>query len=129
MYDQLVEHGLTSTDAGLEIAGSIAAGRGKAGRALANTDRMFRQLPNAIEAINRAVTATAAWRLGRSAGMTEEQATAHAFDIVAKTQGDYRVFNQPRYFNKPWLAPALQFKKYAQLMTALMADMVHRSFR
>jgi hypothetical protein len=87
MYDQLVEHGLTSTDAGLEIAGSIAAGRGKAGRVLANTDRMFRQLPNAIEAINRAVTAVAAYRLGRSAGMTEEQATTHAFDIVNQDAG------------------------------------------
>jgi hypothetical protein len=127
MFDQLVERGLVSQEAGLEIAGAIASGRGVWGTGLSKVDRIARQLPVAVEIVNRATSAVAAFRLGKSAGMTEEQATAHAFDVVDQTQGDYRAFNQPRFFNKPWLSPALQFKKYAQLMTALTVDMVDRA--
>jgi hypothetical protein len=95
--------------------------------ALAKVERIARQMPLAVEAINRATTAVAAYRLGRSVGMTEEQAIAHAKDMVDQTQGNYNSFNQPRIFNHPLAAPALQFKKYAQMMSALMIDMVKKA--
>ncbi len=128
LIDQLVETGQISPEAGFELAGAVAAGRGPGGVALAKVERIARQLPIAIEAINRAATAVATYRLGRSAGMTEEQAIAHAKDMVDQTQGNYNTFNQPRVFNHPLASPALQFKKYAQLMSALTIDMVKRSF-
>jgi hypothetical protein len=127
LIDDLVETGQISPDAGFELAGAISAGRGPGGVALAKVERIARQMPLAIEAINRAATAVATYRLGRSAGMTEEQAIAHAKDMVDKTQGNYNTFNQPRIFNHPLASPALQFKKYAQLMSALMIDMVKKA--
>jgi hypothetical protein len=107
---------------GFELAQSISRGSGKAGMLIAQLDRAARQLPSAVEDINRSVSAVAAYRLARSDGMSAEAARNYAFDVVMNTQGDYSGVNAPRFFNNNYLRPALQFKKYAQMMTTLLLD-------
>jgi hypothetical protein len=112
-------------DAGFELAGAIGDGRGMWGVGLSKVDRIARQLPMAVEAVNRAVTLVAAARLAKADNVPDP--IKYAFDTMQNTQGDYSVQNQPRWFNNPILRPALQFKKYAQMMSHLMYDMVHRA--
>jgi hypothetical protein len=127
LFDELTSRGIVDDAAGFEIAGAVASGRGRWGTGLAKTDRIARQLPLAIEALNRSATAVAAYRLAKAGGMTHEQSVAHAVNTTQNTQGDYSTVNQPRLFNNPFLRPALQFKKYAQMMSALLVDMVQRA--
>ena len=128
LIDELLARGAMS-DAGFELSQAIAEGRGKVGTAFSHVDRVARQLPQAIEEINRAVAAVAAYRLAKSRpNVSAEKARAAAFDTVMNTQGDYSGGNAPRFFNNPILRPALQFKKYAQMMTYLLVDAVYRSF-
>jgi len=127
LISDLQETGQLGSEAGFELAASISAGAGRTRMAIAKVERIARQMMIAVEDINRAVSGVAAYRLGRSAGMTEEQATAHAKDIVDRSQFNYAPFNQPRFFNHPLAAPALQFKKFAQNVTALLVDMVRKA--
>jgi len=115
-------------DAGFELAASIAQGRGMWGTNLSRADRVSRQLPLAMEIINRTVTYAATYRLAREAGKSDAVARAEAFDVVMNTQGDYSAANAPRFFSNPYLRPALQFKKYAQMMTFLLARSVYQTF-
>lgn len=128
LIDMALERGAMSAG-GFEMAQALADGRGAWGTNLSRVDRIARQMPQAVEDVNRAVTLVAAYRLARSAQLTHEKAMARAFDTVMNTQGDYSVTNAPRFFSNPYLRPALQFKKYAQMMTFLMSDMVYRSFK
>lgn len=121
LIDMLQERGAMAT-AGFELAQSISRGVGKAGMIIGQLDRAARQLPSAVEDINRSVSAIAAYRLARANGMTAEQAREYAFDVVMNTQGDYSGVNAPRFFNNNYFRPALQFKKYAQMMTTLLLD-------
>ena len=127
LIDNLLERGAMSMG-GFELSQSIAEGRGAAGSMLAHVDRVARQLPQSIEDINRAVTAIAAYRLARQANKSADKAMTEALTSVMNTQGDYSGVNAPRFFNNPVLRPALQFKKYAQMMTYLLVDATYRSF-
>ncbi|EIZ87143.1 hypothetical protein WYO_0180 [Methylobacterium sp. GXF4] len=129
MLEDVQERGALGDSAAFELASAIAGGRGVAGTALAKADRVFRQAPAAVEAVNRAGTAVAAYRLARRKGKTPEQARDYAFDIVQKTQFDYSAFNAPPSFSSPVLRPFLQFKKYGQAMTDLYAGMLYQAFR
>lgn len=129
MLDDLQERGALGDSAAFELASSIGQGRGLVGTALAKADRVFRQAPAAVEAVNRAGTAVAAYRLARRRGRSEEQARDYAFDVVQKTQFDYAGFNAPPAFNNPVLRPFLQFKKYGQAMTDLYASMIYQAFK
>jgi hypothetical protein len=128
MMDELIRQNAIDVTAGFEVAASAAEGRGTPGKALAGVDRIARQLPQVVEAVNRSVSAIAAYRLARQNGQTHEQATQFALNTVQNTQGDYSAANAPRFFNNPILRPALQFKKYAQMMTYLLGDMAYRTF-
>jgi hypothetical protein len=127
LIDLLQERGAMSSG-GFEMAQALSEGRGAFGTTLSKVDRIARQLPQAVEDINRASSAIAAYRLARASGMNEEKASAYAFDVVMNTQGDYSAVNAPRFFANSYLRPALQFKKYAQMMAYLLADMAHKSF-
>jgi hypothetical protein len=129
MMDEAIRLGAIDGNAGLEITNAAAEGRGKYGQTLAGVDRIARQLPQMMEAVNRSVSGIAAYRLARKKGQTHEQATQFAVDIIRNTQGDYSAANSPRFFNNPILRPALMFKKYALMMTYLLGDMVYRSFK
>lgn len=128
MMDELIRQNAIDVTAGFEVAASAAEGRGWRGKTLAGVDRIARQLPQVVEAVNRSVSAIAAYRLARQNGQTHEQATQFALNTVQNTQGDYSAANAPRFFNNPILRPALQFKKYAQMMTYLLGDMAYRAF-
>jgi hypothetical protein len=128
MIETLIEGDAISTQAGFETSEAIAHGRGAWGHTLAKTDRIVRQLPQAIEVINRTVTAVAAYRLKLAETKNHDVATQYAFDTVKNTQGDYTAANAPRFFNHAALRPMVQFKKYAQLYTYLLGDMTHRAF-
>jgi hypothetical protein len=127
LINELQATGQLGSEAGFELAASISAGAGKTRMAIAKAERIARQMMIAVEDINRSVSAVAAYRLGRSSGMTEEQAIAHAKDIIDRSQFNYAAFNQPRFFSHPLAAPALQFKKFAQNVTALLVDMVRKA--
>lgn len=129
MFDRLIELGAIDVDAGMEVNASVADGRGAWGKGLAATDRIARQMPQAVEAVNRAVSAIASYRLARESGMNHDKATQFALDTVKNTQGDYSASNAARFFNNPVLRPAMQFRKYAQMMTYLLADVTHRAFK
>lgn len=129
MLNVLIEQGLISKESGFELAGSVSQGAGPVRTNLNKVDRIMRQLPTAIEAINRTTTAIAAYRMAVEGGMSHEKATDFALKTVDNTQGDYRSSLGATAFNNPLLRPALQFKRYAQLMTYLMADMTNRAFR
>ena len=92
-------------------------------------DRIARQLPIAIEAINRGVTFIAAYRLAYAQTSNHDMAVQYGIDMINRTQFNYAAWNKPGFFNKPWLRPALQFKAYAQGMTALLGDAVHKTFK
>lgn len=129
MLDELVRLGAIDKDAGLEVSATATEGRGWLPKTIAGVDRIARQLPQMMEAVNRTVAATAAYRLAIQNGQTPEQATRYALDTVTNTQGDYSAANAPRFFNNPILRPALMFKKYAQMMTYLLGDMAYRAFK
>jgi hypothetical protein len=61
--------------------------------------------------------------------MSHDKATQFAFDTTKNTQGDYSNANAPRFFNMTGLKLAAQFRKYAQMITYVLADATHRSFQ
>ena len=127
MLDRAIELNAINVNAGLEVSSAVADGRGRIGKIIAGTDRIARQLPQMAEAINRVTTAVSSYRLARESGMNQEKATQFAIDTVKDTQGDYSASNAPRFFNNPVLRPAMQFRKYAQMMTYLMVDLAKRT--
>jgi hypothetical protein len=130
MLNELIAGNAISLESGFEIGSAVSEGRGKIGTTIAKFDRITRQLPQVVENINRTVTAIAAYRLARTLpGYTHEKAVQFAFDTVKTTQGDYSSGNAPRFFNHPWLRPAMQFRKYAQMITYVLADATYRSFK
>ena len=97
---------------------------GVAGQKWANLQRLGMAFPQQIEAMNRVVTALAAYRLAKAEKLTDGSFAAlaeFADDIVADTQLDYSRQNRPLAFNLPGLNVILQFKLYMQGMYMLMA--------
>lgn len=115
LWDNLAKVGSIDPDAGLEVASLIKRnGRfvGALDSGIGYLEGIARQMPRAVEANNRLVTAMAAYRLERSRGASIEAATRYAEDMVNSTQFLYSAANMPVGFNKHPLAKlALQFKK------------------
>lgn len=129
VLNELVERGILDKNAGMEVAEVVTKGRGKWAMGLSKVDRITRQLPAAIEQVNRAVSAVAAYRLAVEKGESHEKAMSRAFDTVANTQGDYSASNAPAIFNHPIWRISLQFKKYGQMYYAMFGDMLYRAFK
>lgn len=129
LMDELIERGLVSPNSGFEIGQAILDGSGAFNTGIAKFDRIARQLPNAVEAVNRTVVAVTAFDLATSRGNSVAQAVQEAYDAVANTQGDYRRSNNPRFMNNRGLSWALQFKKYAVMQTQLVGDMYARALK
>lgn len=129
MLNELQERGALDDGAAFELAAAVSAGRGAGGTALAKMDRIFRQAPAAVEAVNRSTTAIAAFRLAKRKGMDDAAAREYAYVTVSNTQGDYSAMNAAPWFSNPIARPFLQFKKYGQMMTHLYMDMIYRAFR
>lgn len=128
MMDYIYSTGRINKDAGFEVAEMIN-NPGKFGRALQRTDHVVRQFGIAVEVVNRATTAVAAYRLERAKGATVEEAQRYAQEVVTNTQGDYTFSNAPRAFKHPLARVALQFKKFAQLQYFLLARTTYNAFK
>ena len=66
------------------------------------------------EQLPREMMAMAAYRLGRSQGLSHEQATKKALDLTHDAMFDYSMFDTPRYFRGPVGRTIFQFKKFSQ---------------
>lgn len=132
MIDFQIAEGTIDANAGMEVsdlAKSYEGAGGKADAVLGYMENVTREMPRAVETINRAVTALATYRLERSNGASHEKATQAAQDAVNQTQFNYSPTNSPAVFNHPLLKIALQFKKYGQGMYQLMGTQIGNAIR
>ncbi|MCJ2067058.1 PLxRFG domain-containing protein [Methylobacterium sp. J-088] len=129
MIDEMAARHALGDDVSFELAGPVMQGDGLVGQSLAKADRVFRQMPTAIEAVNRIGTAVAAYRLARAKGADVQTATDYANDTVKATQFDYSSHNTPPIFNNAYLKPLTQFKKYAQGINHLYMSAMYRAFK
>ncbi len=129
MMTELQARGALDDGALFEIASAVEGGRGVWGTGLARVDRVARQLPAAIEQLNRAVASIASYRLATQKGKTHAEAMEFAFDTTMLTQFDYSNSNSSTIFNSGLAKVALQFKKYAANMAVLLYDMTQRAFK
>jgi hypothetical protein len=127
MIEELEARGAIDKTAGFEIREASLSG-GTVERGLGIADRVARQLPIAVEQLNRSVVAVAAYRLAKANGA---DATAAAFETVMMTQFDYSASNSSTLFTKGGglMRMALQFKKYAANMGVLLYDMTKRAIK
>lgn len=92
-------------------------------------ENIGRVMPQAVEAVNRTMTALAAYRMQFAKTKDHEKSIRYALDAVDKTQGNYAASNAPPVFNAPFLRVALQFKKYPQLVYTFLLENVARTLR
>lgn len=132
MLDYLAERGSIDPEAGLEVAALIKSRDGlpaKLDMGLGYLEGIARQMPKALEAINRTATALAAYRLERARGADHESASRYAQETVNNTQFLYSHTNAPPVFNHPLAKLVLQFRKYSQGMYHLLGQQVGRVWR
>ncbi len=128
MLDYLHEHGGIDKDSGLEVAELINAAS-KAEHILHRLDHVVRQFGTAVEVVNRATTAIAAYRMERARGASVEDARLYAQESVNNTQGNYSTSNAPKLFKHPLGRIVLQFKKFAQLQYFLLSKLAYNAFK
>ena len=130
MLGRVQKAGLLANDAGIEFESQAQFSKHAFVRGLEYAARIARQMPQAIENINRAVTAIAAFRLeyARNGG-DFEAAVRYTNDTVEATQGDYSARGTGRIFNNSTARLVLQFKKYPAMMTQLLARNMSQAFR
>lgn len=129
LLDTMVSRGDVSEGVGIENAEQFSAGRGAAGMALAKVDRIARQMPNAIEAINRTVTAVSAYDLARESGMSHQEAIQFATDTLRRTQFRYDAVNTPRLMQENRAFKFFfTFKKFGFGQYQLFLEMVDQAF-
>lgn len=132
MIDHNIAEGVIDGNAGMEIqniARSYEGLGGKTDAVLAYMEGVSREMPRAIETINRAVTALATYRLERAKGADHAKALQASTDAVNSTQFNYSPTNSPGVFNHPLLKIALQFKKYGQGMYQLIGSQIGDAIR
>lgn len=123
LKEVIARGGLDVDAAGFEIARLVKSQGGITGAldtALAKAEGVVRQMPKAIETINRTVTLLAAYDLEFGKTKNHARSTQYAMDTVGRTQFDYSAINAPKYFNNPYFGAVLQFKKYGQNMYQLL---------
>lgn len=129
MMGVLAERGAVDPAAGFEVDLHIKHGAGPTETAISRVSRVARQLPAAVEQVNRAVSAIAAFRLAKAKGKSTDEAIQLAYETVMMTQFDYSTANMPAFMQAPLARVVLQFKKFAINMATLMGDMLHRSLK
>jgi len=97
-------------------------------RVVDRADLMFRQVNQALEAINRSVAGIAAYELEYRRTGDHAGALRYAHDHVHDTMGDYSAANSSPLFNSRVGRVALQFKKYAQKSYGLLGRLAADSF-
>lgn len=132
LIDQLVERGVIDADSGLEVsklAKSTDGITGKFDAALGYTESIARQMPKTIEAINRTVSALAAYRLEMERSGDHARAIQFAQDAVNLTQFNYSKSNAAPFMNHPLLRLAFQFKKYGAGMYQMLGEQAAIAYR
>ena len=133
MLDYLADRGAIDPDAGLEIARLIRSRDGITGKidtGLTYLEGIARQMPQAIETVNRSVTAIAAFRLEMAKSGDKAKAMRYAQEMVNNTQGLYSNSNAAPIFKKnPLLKLTFQFKKYGQMMYHLLGQQIGKAYR
>ncbi len=132
MLDEHLRVGTIDPSAGMEIAELVRDTSGVGGKvdaAIGYLEGVTREMPRAVEAVNRTVTALASYRLERSRGASHEDAVRYSKDAVNNTQFNYSPTNAPKLFNHPVAKMALQFKKYGQGMYQLIGMQIGRAMR
>ena len=82
---------------------------------------------NLAEIANRQVTALAVVRLAQSKGMNKSQTIQLAREMVRQIHFEYAKETKPRFMRHPIAQVTLQFKNYAQQMTAFIAQAIKES--
>lgn len=117
MFRHLLEVGSISPDSGLEVSQLIRQKGGVGGKVdtgLGYLEGIAREMPRAIEAINRATTALAAYRLETSKGVAHDTAVRYAQETTNNTQFLYSHTNRAKWMNHPLAKLTLQFRQYGQ---------------
>lgn len=132
MIDQLVEVNAINPEAGFELGRLIQQKGGVGGKidvGLGYLEGISRQMPKAVEAINRTATALAAYRLERARGATHDAAVRYAQDTVNNTQFNYSATNAPPIINHPLARLFFQFKKYSAGIYQLLGMQIGKAIK
>ena len=132
MMDYLAERGSIDPDAGFEVDRLIKSRDGLGGKidaGLGKFESIARQMPQAIEMVNRAATALSTYRLEIGRGASHEKAMLAAQEMVNNTQGLYSASNSAPIFNHPVAKLSLQFKKYGQMMYHLLGSNIGKAIK
>jgi hypothetical protein len=129
VLDFLYERQLFGTEAGMELQRLTAPSTNAAGRALDRAELMFRQVNQALEAINRSVAGIAAYEMEYSRTKDHEASLRYAHDIVHDSMGNYAASNAAPIFNSTFGRLTLQFKKFPQRMYYLLGKTFKSALR
>jgi hypothetical protein len=114
MFDDLHKFGVFDRESGMEATRYIDPQTNALMKGIDKVDLVFRQMGQAMEAINRGVLGITAYELEYARTNNHEAAKQYAFETVHDTMGDYSNTNASPYFKGNIGALALQFKKYGQ---------------
>lgn len=131
MLGELSDIGLIDSEGGLDTERLVGAQEGIAKYIdvpLDYAQNLVRAMPQAVETINRTVTALAAYRMMYAKTEDHAKAVRYAADSVDMTQGNYAASNAAPIFNSMIGRVALQFKKYSQMTVYLLARNTRRAF-
>lgn len=131
-FDYAAELGIIDPNGGLEIrnlARDYTGVGGKIDRGLGYLEGVTREMPRAVEAVNRMTTYLASYRLERGRGSSHEAAMRYAQDAVESTQFNYSPTNSAPFMNHPLAKMAFQFKKYGQGMYQLIGGQIGKAYR
>lgn len=130
MFEELISTNDITDNVGIENAAQLAGGRGAVGTALVKMDRIMRAMPNAIEAINRSVSAVATYDLAIGSGMSQADAIAYTREMLRRTQFRYDETNKSRLMREtPALRFFFTFKQYGQGQYQMLADALSRALK
>ncbi|MGZ3640511.1 MAG: PLxRFG domain-containing protein, partial [Ktedonobacterales bacterium] len=129
IIDYLDRRGLYNQEAIFEMARQANPQGNVISRAIDRADLMANQVGDAIEKINRTVTALTAGELEFQRTGNMERALEYAYETTHDTMGDYSSWNAPQVFNHPLGRLALQFKKYAHKTYYLLGKTVGGALR
>jgi hypothetical protein len=128
LLDYLKDRGLYNYEAIFEVSRYADPAGNAALRAIDRADLMANQVGNAIEKINRSVTAIAAYNLEfKRNGGNHEGAMRYAFETTHDTMGDYSGWNAAPIFKSNLGQVALQFKKFAHKTYYLLGKTIQRA--
>lgn len=119
-FDTANERGMFSSTATQSLA-SGGSGEPMFTGTYYHVQKAMGYLFNAMEHHNRQTTFLAAYRLGRTQGMSHDAAVDHAGDLTWDSHFDYTNANRPRVLQNDFAKVALLFKQYSWGVTYRLA--------